>query len=158
MYLCSNTVYGLIVSPQHLRYVWRVMKWSLSVQTAYFIPALHDYFSERIGSATRERDTLNSAISAPPSPSLTAQTAEGEDEPPTLSNEDEWCLEYLSIFHVPALKEAFDDDTNGLVNVREVNQFARSKSMPESWSILKRLAYAAAGAHFRNQDASFVLN
>ena len=126
------------------------MKWSLSVQTAYFIPALHDYFSEHIGSATKKRDASNGSVSVHSSPGHTLQTAEGEEEFTTLPNEDKWCLEYLSIFYVPALKDAFDDDTNGLVSIREVNHFTQSKSMPEDWSILKRLAYAAAGVHFRD--------
>jgi len=124
------------------------MKWSPSVRTGYFIPALYDYFSEHVGAAAKEHDTSNSAVSGRSSPA-TVRTVEDDDEPPTLSNEDEWCLEYLGIFHIPSLKEAFDDDMNGLVNVREVNLFTRSKSMPEGWSILKRLAYAAAGVYFR---------
>ena len=121
------------------------MRWSPSVQAKYFIPALHDYFSEQVGSATRKRDPFNNTASAPPSPSLTAQTAEDDEEPPALSSEDEWCLKCLGVTYLPALKETFDENANGLVSVREVNEFARSKSMPESWSILKRLAYAAVG-------------
>ena len=131
------------------------MKWPLSVQTSFFIPALRDYFREHVGSATRDYDYLNDALS---SRSLATKMANDEHEPPRMSYEDEWCLEYLSIFYVPALKEAFDDDLSGLVNIREVNRFARSKSMPEGWSILKRLAYAAVGAYFGNLDTSFILN
>ena len=146
----SSNILDLMILPQYLRYVWRIMRWSPSVQVKYFIPALYDYFSEQIGSATRQRDTLNSTNSATPSPSLTTQTAEDDEEPPALSNEDEWCLKYLSVGYVPALKDTFDNNANGLVSVREVNEFSRSKTMPESWSILKRLAYAAIGVYLRH--------
>jgi len=132
-----------MILPQHLRYVWRIMRWSPSVQVKYFIPVLRDYFSEQV----RRWDTSNNTVSAPPSPSLTAQTTE-DDEPPMLSNDEEWCLKYLGITYVPALRDTFDDNANGLVSIREVNAFSQSKSMPESWSILKRLAYAAIGTYF----------
>jgi len=125
------------------------MKWSPSVRTGYFIPALHDYFSEHAGSTAKEQDTSNSAFSCHSIPPA-LRTAEDDDEPPPLSNEDEWCLKYLGVFYVPALKEAFDDDMNDLVSVREVNHFTLNEIMPENWSILKRLAYAAAGMYCRH--------
>ena len=154
MHPYTTISFNQIRVPQHLRYVWRAMRWSPSVQVKYLIPALYDYFSEQVGSATRKRDTSDNTISVPPSPSLTAQIAEDDEEPSALSNEDEWCLKYLSITYVPALRDTFDDNANGLVSVREVNEFARSKSMPESWSILKRLAYAAIGVYFYHVSAT----
>ncbi|KAH7104478.1 hypothetical protein BKA62DRAFT_692388 [Auriculariales sp. MPI-PUGE-AT-0066] len=150
LHALNKGAYTRIKDP-HIRYVWRSMKWSLSVQTtefltffqAYFIPAIHDYFSERVGTS-KHHDTLQSAISAPVSPGGLSRTGgDDEEDPPTLSNEDEWCLEYLSVYHIPPLKEAFDDDVNGLINVSEVNNFARSRSMPHDWTILQRLAYAS---------------
>lgn len=81
-----------------------------------------------------------------PLSAIDAPSQEDFDEPlPPVSLSDEWCLAYLDIFYVPALKEAFDDDTNGLVNVREVNSFCNARHLPAEWEILQRLAYAAAG-------------
>lgn len=98
---------------------------------------------------------MSNTNSAPPSPSLTAQTAEDDEGPPALSSEDEWCLKYLGITFVPALKETFDENANGLVSVREVNEFSQSKSMPDSWNILKRLAYAAMGVCFHHMSPKY---
>ncbi|KAH7100229.1 hypothetical protein BKA62DRAFT_771732 [Auriculariales sp. MPI-PUGE-AT-0066] len=144
LYALNKGAFTRIKDP-HIRYIWRSMKWTLSVQTAKFVPALCDYFSEQVG-ISKHHDTHQSTVSSPPSPSLTAQSRTGGDEeeegPPAVSSDDEWCLVCL---HLPTLKEALDDDFNGLVNVSEVNNFARSKSMPADWSILKRLAYASEG-------------
>lgn len=63
---------------------------------------------------------------------------------------DRWCLAYLEIFYLPAIREALDDDANGLVNIREINTLTMSRNLPGDWSILKRLAYAASGTpHLR---------
>lgn len=84
------------------------------------------------------------AVSAPPSP-RSPHGAGNPDDIPDVEESDKWCLEYLDIFYIPALKEAFDSDSNGLVNIREVNSYTKSRAVPEGWSILRRLAFSAAG-------------
>ncbi|KAH7100241.1 hypothetical protein BKA62DRAFT_259233 [Auriculariales sp. MPI-PUGE-AT-0066] len=143
LYALNKGAFTRIKDP-HIRYIWRSMKWSISVQTAKFVPAVCDYFSEQVETA-KHHETLQNTVKSPPSPTLTAQSRAGDDEeeePPAVSSDDEWCL---SCLRFSTLNEALDNDFNGLVNVSEVNHFARSKSMPPDWSILKRLAYASEG-------------
>ncbi|KAH7100237.1 hypothetical protein BKA62DRAFT_620373 [Auriculariales sp. MPI-PUGE-AT-0066] len=145
LYALNKGAFTRIKDP-HIRYIWRSMKWSLSVQTAKFVPAVCDYFSEQVETA-KHHETLQNTVKSPPSPTLTAQSRAGDDEeeePPAVSSDDEWCL---SCLRFSTLNEALDNDFNGLLNVSEVNHFARSKSMPPDWSILKRLAYASEGEY-----------
>ncbi|KZV97925.1 hypothetical protein EXIGLDRAFT_832536 [Exidia glandulosa HHB12029] len=146
----SAGAYENVIDP-HIRYVWKVMKWSLSVETPFFIAAVYDHFAERFAQALRTQLDASDPHSHVPPPSALVPTTTNadtiEEQPPPVSIADEWCLAYLDIFYVPALKEAFDDDTNGLVNVREVNSFSAARHLPEDWQILRRLVYAAAGWH-----------
>jgi hypothetical protein len=64
-------------------------------------------------------------------------------ELPTVDPADKWCLKYLSVFYVPSLCEGFDGDANGLVSIREVNNF--TSAMPLGWTLPKALAYWAGG-------------
>jgi hypothetical protein len=56
---------------------------------------------------------------------------------------DDWCLQYLTIPHVPAIMEAFDDDASGWIKLKEVNEF--TDAIPEKWKLIHWLAYWAAG-------------
>jgi hypothetical protein len=99
--------------------------------------ALHDYYLDR---AVFSAATAHTA------------TPENPDNPPTGSKpspelthdpEDDWCLQYLTVFHVPAIMEAFDDDASGYVKIKEVNEF--TDEIPEDWNLLQWLAYWGAG-------------
>ncbi|KZW02456.1 hypothetical protein EXIGLDRAFT_744612 [Exidia glandulosa HHB12029] len=89
--------------------------------------------------AVTDHDDSHLQVQRPASP---AHTLDG-DAPDAISPTDLWCLEYLDVFYIPSLREAFDSDNNGFVNVREVNAF--TASFPIQWTIMQKLAYAAAG-------------
>lgn len=137
------------VHDPHLRYIWRTMKWPLSVDTPYFIAAVYDYFADCFAQAltTREGSLAGDLSPRTPAIELSATNDVDDEPPPAVSLSDEWCLTFLDVYYVPALKEVFDDDANGLVNIREVNSFCDARHLPTDWGILRRLAYAAAGWH-----------
>jgi hypothetical protein len=56
---------------------------------------------------------------------------------------DDWCIQYLSVFNVPATIEAFDDDASGYVKIKEVNEF--TDGIPPTWTLTQWLAYWSAG-------------
>jgi hypothetical protein len=151
------------VKDPHLRYIWKEMKWPTSVKTLYFIAELHDYYMNRFSHLRHNAPPPETALDASslvlrvPSPTPTVSVmsdSEGEDrelsavdpayhELPTVDPADKWCLKYLSVFYVPSLSEGFDGDANGLVSVREVNNF--TSAMPLGWTLPNALAYWAAG-------------
>ncbi|KZV85371.1 hypothetical protein EXIGLDRAFT_775659 [Exidia glandulosa HHB12029] len=134
------------VDDKHLQYVWKGMDWPLCVQTGLFIAGLHDYFTERLSSSAPLMSAL--PVTAPSSPTNTSAASHpGKFRAPDVDQSDSWCLEYLDVFYVPALKEAFDSDSNGLVNIREVNHYTQSHAMPKDWGVLRRLAFSAVGWH-----------
>ncbi|KZV97965.1 hypothetical protein EXIGLDRAFT_832559 [Exidia glandulosa HHB12029] len=144
----AGAAYKRVHDP-HVRQVWKIMKWSLSVQTLYFVSAVHDYFVDRYAhSKAQSSYNTQSPLSSVPPTSMTAEFATTDSETlPPINPDDEWCLKYLAVRYVAALKEAFDSDSNGIVSVREVNNFMASAHVPKEWSILRRLAFSAAGWH-----------
>ncbi|KAG1762167.1 hypothetical protein EDD22DRAFT_592398 [Suillus occidentalis] len=151
------------VKDPHLRYIWKEMKWTTSVKTLYFIAELHDYYVNRFSRLRHDAPPPEAASDAPslvlrvpsPTPTISVMSdSEGEDrdllavdptyhELPSVDPADKWCLKYLSVFYVPSLSEGFDGDANGLVSIREVNNF--TSAMPLGWTLPKALAYWAAG-------------
>lgn len=151
------------VKDPHLRYIWKEMKWTTNVKTLYFIAELHDYYVNRFSHLRHyaplpeAASDASSLVPRVPSPTPTVSVmsdSEGEDhelpvvdpayhELPTVDPADKWCLKYLSVFYDPSLSEAFDGDANGLVSIREVNNF--TSAMPLGWTLPRALAYWAAG-------------
>ncbi|KAG1885952.1 hypothetical protein F4604DRAFT_1723791 [Suillus subluteus] len=142
-----------LVKDLHMQYIWKEMKWPTSVKTLYFIAELHDYYANHF-SRLRRGAVFPHATSC--DPSLVVQIApssptgsvmpnsEGEHHKhPTINPADKWCLKYLTVFYLPSLSESFDVDANGLVSIREVNDF--TSMIPQGWSLLQALAYWAAG-------------
>ncbi|KIK36263.1 hypothetical protein CY34DRAFT_16505 [Suillus luteus UH-Slu-Lm8-n1] len=147
------------VKDPHLRYIWKEMA-SLQCRRDR---KPHDYYVNRFSRLRHDTPPPEAASDAPslvlrvPSPTLTVSVmsdSEGEDhellavdpayhELPNVDPADKWCLKYLSVFYVPSLSEGFDGDANGLVSIREVNNF--TSAMPLGWTLPKALAYWAAG-------------
>lgn len=164
------------VKDPHLRYIWKEMKWTTSVKTLYFIAELHDYYMNRFSRLHHDAPPPEAASDASslvlriPSPTPTVSVmsdSEGEDhelptvgpayhELPTVDPADKWCLKYLSVFYVPSLSEGFDGDANGLVSVREVNNF--TSAMPLGWTLPQALAYWAAGKNCYCQVESVLMS
>jgi hypothetical protein len=97
-----------------------------------------------------------------PAETLVEVEASGEqaDVPPTVPKpvkdelahdpEDDWCIQYLSVFNVPAIIEAFDDDASGYVKIKEVNEF--TDGIPPTWTLIQWLAYWSAGKRLLYDD------
>ncbi|KZV82034.1 hypothetical protein EXIGLDRAFT_844101 [Exidia glandulosa HHB12029] len=120
------------VQDPHLRHLWKMHNWPLSVSTVQFMAALQDYFVESYRSS---RHLLKP----------TDGNAEPSMQP--LSSADEWCIRFLDSRFAPTLKESLDLDGNGFVNVRELNKQLSSRRFLPDWPILRRLSYVAAGWH-----------
>lgn len=137
------------VHDAHLQVIWKRMEWAYSVSTQAFVNALREHYPDHFVTFDDHSQGQPLRIGSDPSSpggSSTGYTQTWSDdglEPVSISHK--WCLEYLNVFYVPPLTEAFDDDSNGSVHVREVDAFATSRSFPETWPVLPRLAYAAAG-------------
>ncbi|EJD37509.1 hypothetical protein AURDEDRAFT_129398 [Auricularia subglabra TFB-10046 SS5] len=109
-------------------------EWAYSVSTQAFVNALREHYPEHFVAF----DDHSHAAQRP-------RLSSNPSSPGGSSTGHKWCLEYLNVFYVPPLTEAFDDDSNGSVHVREVDAFTASRSFPAVWPVLPRLAYAAAG-------------
>ncbi|KZV97915.1 hypothetical protein EXIGLDRAFT_763961 [Exidia glandulosa HHB12029] len=142
------------IKDPHIRYVWRQMGFALSVKTTYFIPALCEHIFDQYRNhpgrfprrllATKPFERSSSPAFSALSGSLTDSSFD-DDHPPPVSLSDEWCLLYLNVFSFPSLKDAFDEDANGLVSARDINSFSRSTGVMRDWTLPQQLAYASAG-------------
>jgi hypothetical protein len=59
------------------------------------------------------------------------------------TQDDKWCLSFLSVQYVPDILAAIDEDASGFVRTTEANTFTTSK--PQEWSLAQWLAFWAQG-------------
>jgi hypothetical protein len=113
------------------------------VKARTFVLSLHDFYLDQGIKAEANQDAPNRDETNTPNPG-------NPNAPPVAKNElihnpdDDWCLQYITVFNVPAIMEAFDDDASGWVKIKEVNDY--TDGIPPKWNLLKSLAYWAAGA------------
>lgn len=120
-------------------------KWRSSVKATHFIRDLKDFYVDQAFKATTSSQLIadsNSFIPSIPAdgdPVVTSSSSQELQHNP----EFDWCLQYLTIFNLPHLMEAFDDDSSGWIKIKEVNDF--TDSIPRTWILLKWMTYWAAG-------------
>ncbi|KAF6764123.1 hypothetical protein DFP72DRAFT_414528 [Ephemerocybe angulata] len=147
--------YVLITDPL-LKKIWMEMGLRQSVKAEKFVLTFKDYYS-------REQSAQSPfLLVAPDSPvvALSAGSASldrGFSRPITDSQvvtlgidlsrdsaeDEQWALNYIDVVHLDPIVEAIDDDFSGFISILEANQFAIAR--PRSWSLLRWLAYWAAG-------------
>jgi len=118
------------VDDYHVRQIWKNMGWKGSVKARHFVIALRDYFTEK-----QEADETVGSETARDTASVSAAAA--------AADKDSWALFALSVQYLQPILEAFDDDGSSWITVAEVNRFTTSR--PSNWSLLKWIAYWAAG-------------
>ena len=84
------------------------------MKARHFVLALRDYCLERLDKLRKNEQTFIEC-----------------DRPTTITEHDEWTLEYISVTRLQAIIEAFDDDASGFITVAEVNAFTALK--PPEW-------------------------
>ncbi|KAA1470682.1 hypothetical protein DENSPDRAFT_923800 [Dentipellis sp. KUC8613] len=111
------------VEDEDMRAIWKEMGWKGSVKARHLVLAMHDYFTEQ-------------GKMAPPASNEQLSTK-------TVTQSDEWALEYISITRIQPLIEALDDDVSSFVTIAEVNAFTRAR--PDGWSLPYWIAYNTVG-------------
>ncbi|KAI0653783.1 hypothetical protein C8Q70DRAFT_1059002 [Cubamyces menziesii] len=114
------------IRDNDLHNIWKEMRWRGNVKARHFVLALRDYCLERLDKLRKNEQTFIEC-----------------DRPTTITEHDEWTLEYISVTRLQAIIEAFDDDASGFITVAEVNAFTALK--PPKWSLLHWMAYWAVG-------------
>ncbi|RDX48511.1 hypothetical protein OH76DRAFT_1483873 [Lentinus brumalis] len=152
-------LYQRIEDPD-IRKLWRDWKWPGSVEANTFTLNLYDYFVDLTREARREAAlsqsflrpgaiTIQTSLVVHQSPISPVSDAGGDDVgdeqcttgPKAL--EDYWCTRYFSFRNMSIFMEAMDADGNGLVKIKEVNEFTRAK--PPSLSLMEWIAYRSYG-------------
>ena len=87
--------------------------WRDNVEARHFVPALRDYYLEKLTSETK--GALGMGISG-----ISSST-----------NPDAWAIKYIDVVWVQPILEAFDADASGFITVAEVNRFTSSR--PTDW-------------------------
>jgi hypothetical protein len=101
------------------------MNWRTSVKARHFVSALHDHFIDLFSHADLPFGTrLVAQQAAVSTTGAASESAENRSSSPTKSDsdtrssaDDRWCLRYMTLEHVPAIMEAFDDDASGYVQL-----------------------------------------
>jgi hypothetical protein len=105
--------------------------------------ALHDFFAERqLGLTTVQeyawenvRDLTNASNPMPAVNKVEtiASIANIADQVTKAGSfgEDQWALQYISVFRVQPLIEALDDDVSSFISIAEVNAFTSGR--PHDW-------------------------
>ncbi|KAJ7844865.1 hypothetical protein B0H14DRAFT_2358343 [Mycena olivaceomarginata] len=112
-----------------LQDIWKQGDWKERVDARTFVITMQSYYHEK----------FNASDTAAPDPSSSV--------PPLREAEDDrWTLKHIrAALNVQQLIDAIDTDDNGLVSIKEVNDFVRRR--PESWSLPMWVAFCAAGWH-----------
>ncbi|KAI0368398.1 hypothetical protein BV20DRAFT_1122765 [Pilatotrama ljubarskyi] len=168
--LAGARPYERIENPD-IRKLWKEMGWSGSVDSRTFVLNLYDFFidleresrtSQGTGLLAPEGDhrTPHSAAmlsptvvldSVPPrslSPAPSEAGSEEHDEfegctTPEAAASDAWCLNYFNYRTLSTFIEVLDDDMNGLIKIKEVNEF--TSSIPEGITLMQWIVYCAYG-------------
>ncbi|KAJ7821616.1 hypothetical protein B0H14DRAFT_3875859 [Mycena olivaceomarginata] len=137
--------------------VWKDMNWRGTVKAGHFIVAVQDHFLHKYNEEREIHEASRNAAegkSHPPAenPPSTDSSAiddqsvniglEGTDESSSES-EDLWAAQFITLTRMRRILEAFDDDASGWITVAEANTFTSSR--PENYSVIKWLAFWAAG-------------
>ncbi|RPD55142.1 hypothetical protein L226DRAFT_538962 [Lentinus tigrinus ALCF2SS1-7] len=152
-------LYKRIEDPD-IQKLWRDWKWSGSVEASTFTLNLYDYFIDLTREARRQ--AALSQYTLQPGP-LTIQTSlvvqQSPISPVSDVGEDDlgdeqcttgadtlefyWCTRYFSFRNMSIFMEAMDADGNGLIKIKEVNEFTRAK--PPTLSLMEWIAYRSYG-------------
>ncbi|KAI0689475.1 hypothetical protein C8T65DRAFT_746144 [Cerioporus squamosus] len=149
-------LYQRIEDPD-IRKLWRDWKWPGSVEANTFTLNLYDYFVDLTREARREAALSETSLrpgefKIPTSlvvqqrPVSPVSGVGGDDEQCTTSAdalENYWCTRYFSFRNMSIFMEAMDADGNGLVRIKEVNEFTRAR--PPSISLMEWIAYRSYG-------------
>ncbi|KAF8912079.1 hypothetical protein CPB84DRAFT_751308 [Gymnopilus junonius] len=134
-----------------LQQIWDRMGLKRSVKATTFVLTFRDHI-------LNDRSTTNTPYVPPlsplhpeSSPFLLSTDDVSTGEKPlanmgTGKDADIWLLKYIDVTHVRPIVEAIDEDGSGFISVKEANKFAISR--PTGWSLLRWMAYWAAGWHF----------
>lgn len=128
-----------------------------------FIMALHDYYQDRYAAALSKSRVSEGTTDEPESGAANGLTVTVTVEDPPTSRpaspdadeyvipvcsdqsvlDDKEYLQYLTMPHLSAVAEAFDEDGSGFIRISEVNDFLSGK--PDGWTLLQWIAYWARG-------------
>ncbi|KAI0666097.1 hypothetical protein C8Q78DRAFT_1061348 [Trametes maxima] len=155
--------YVRIENPD-VKKLWKEMGWGGSIDAHSFVLNLYDYFIDlereshvRHGTllsvphpeshnAVPPTITLEPPRSSSPAPSEAGTEEHDEFEgctTPSAAAEDAWCLNYFNYRTLSTFVEVLDDDMNGLIKIKEVNEFTRG--IPEGVSLMQWIVYCAYG-------------
>ncbi|KAI0637498.1 hypothetical protein C8Q77DRAFT_369953 [Trametes polyzona] len=164
--LAGARPYERIENPD-IRKLWKEMGWGGSIDSHTFVLNLYDYFIdlERESRVSSRTPTLAPEPSTPlgpipplpmirfdnpraPSPTPSDAGTEEHDEfegctTPEAAAQDAWCLDYFNYRTLSTFMEVLDDDMNGLIKIKEVNEFTTAK--PEGITLMQWIVYNAYG-------------
>ncbi|EIW62377.1 uncharacterized protein TRAVEDRAFT_18782 [Trametes versicolor FP-101664 SS1] len=155
------------IQNHDIKKLWKGMGWGGSVDCNVFILNLYDYFVDlerearaknggglQIAMAPPNNADMPGSGSAeppssPPVPSNSADAAEADSDDflhcttPEEAARDAWCLQYLNYRTLSTFTEVLDDDMNGLIKVKEANEF--TAMMPPGVTLMQWTVYCASG-------------
>ncbi|KAI0771669.1 hypothetical protein BD413DRAFT_60009 [Trametes elegans] len=140
--LAGARPYERIENPD-IRKLWKEMGWGGSIDSHTFVLNLYDYF---IDLGLTPSITLEIPRAASPAPSDAGTEDHDEFEgctTPAAAADDEWCLNYFNYSTLSTFMEVLDDDMNGLIKIKEVNDF--TSAIPEGITLTQWIAYCAYG-------------
>ncbi|KAF7319402.1 VPS13 domain-containing protein [Mycena chlorophos] len=147
----GDRIIGAVLAGPHDRIkdpnvhaVWQEMAWRGSVKARHFVMALRDHFQEDHKHKYKHKSTPSTSDTKAPE-GADSEASQPKVEVPPIPKEDEWALDFISIFAVLTSITAFDDDASGFVTVSEVNTFTSMR--PHDWSIARWIAYWSIGHH-----------
>ncbi|KAI0640603.1 hypothetical protein C8Q79DRAFT_446036 [Trametes meyenii] len=155
--------YVRIENPD-IKKLWKEMGWGGSIDAHSFVLNLYDYFIDlereshvRPGTLlpVSHPESLSSVSpivkleiprSSSPAPSEAGTEEHDEFEgctTPAAAAEDAWCLNYFNYRTLSTFMEVLDDDMNGLIKIKEVNEF--TSGIPEGVTLMQWIVYCAYG-------------
>ncbi|KAF9063264.1 hypothetical protein BDP27DRAFT_1451366 [Rhodocollybia butyracea] len=115
-----------------IRKLWRQNNWGNSVKSEEFVKALQEFCVDRLSKRAHHADAT------------TNFQGDGIDGIAHYESEnDEWCLQYLTKKYEREIMEAFDSDNTGFIEISDVNK--STKILPESWTMPQIMSYYAQG-------------
>ncbi|KAJ7798269.1 hypothetical protein B0H14DRAFT_3886551 [Mycena olivaceomarginata] len=119
--------------------VWKDMNWRGTVKAGHFIVAVQDHFLHKYNEEREIHEASRNAAEG----NLTHQRRIHRTDESSSESEDLWAAQFITLTRMRRILEAFDDDASGWITVAEANTFTSSR--PENYSVIKWLAFWAAG-------------